>query len=580
MNDLQTFYKDHLGSYIQTFDDSKQGRRDLITCQPITSWLKDWKALKALNERGAGIFMTPNPCSGGRKEEHITAKKYIYVDIDEECKEWALSRQGEALLPPTVVIESKRSYHFWYAIKDQICTTEQWQSAQDGLNQFFHGDLAISSPNEVLRAPNFWHAKNPDDKFLIRLDAYTPEYQWTIEELLNAFPYTPPIIESFKGVEIADNEIEQIKKIPIEDVLHDLGVEVKHGFIWENGEQTSAHVMRKGNFITRFSGKPGSGSTIDAVMTYGNKTKAEAIKWLKNKAGIEEKKIIIPKNSEQSDWIINNQRAPYTWGTRGMDEALPAIRNNHFFVVVAQYGGGKTSLSRFLSIKNSEFGHKVMVIALEEDRHSFIENYAVHKSGITNAEERDRNIPEQKRQSFLQAVDEMNRLPILFRFRDDFLKINQSPTIENIIAMIIKEKPTLVFIDNLGRIESEDSQSFLSDTKIVQTLSNAAMSLNIPIFLFHHYGKPAFGKGKKDDSMIKGSGKIQDESHTLISLERLSEDEKKEVEFGEVVTVMKVSKNRARNMFNTVNIWYHAGQFHDFNDYPLRDKSSVTTLLS
>lgn len=581
MNDLQRFYLNHGGSYIQTFDDSKQGRRELVTCAPIAEWLPKWKELKDLNAKGAGVFMTPNPCTGGRKAENVTALKYVYVDIDDECKEWALKRQGEAPLPPTVVIESKRSYHFWYAIREgEFCPPDRWQSIQDGLNQYFHGDLAISSPNEVLRAPSFEHCKDPADRFTIRLDAYTPEWEFTVDELITAFPYTPPIVASFSGTGTDSADIEAIKRLDIVEVLRAFGVEVRGGFIWENGKQTSARVRVSHNYITRFSGKAGSGSTIDAVMAYGNKTKGEAIRWLKERAGIEDKKIILPKSLEQSEWIIDNQRARYTWGTRGMDDALPAIRNNHFFVVVAQYGGGKTSFARFLSIKNSELGHKVMVIALEEDRKTFFENYAVHRSGITNDDERDRNFSEQKRKSFLNALEEMERLPILFRFRDDFMKKDQTPTIENIIARIIEEKPSLVFIDNLGRIESEDPQSFLSDTKIVQTLSNAAMTLNIPIFLFHHYGKQAFGKTKKDDSMIRSSGKIHDESHSLISLDRLSEDEKREVEFGDVVTVVKVSKNRARNMFNTVNIWYNSGNFYDFNDYPLRDKSSVKTLLS
>ena len=74
---VSEFIKMFPKSYIQTFDDQKERKdKSLTQLMPIKSVTIE--QLQALNQRGAGIFFTPNPCKGGRKEENYANEEQFY----------------------------------------------------------------------------------------------------------------------------------------------------------------------------------------------------------------------------------------------------------------------------------------------------------------------------------------------------------------------------------------------------------------------------------------------------------------------------------------------------------------------
>ena len=83
---IKKFYEIFKDSYVQTFDDTKRGRKGFTQCFPMSELAlkKEW-SLK-MNKQGMGVFFTPNPCKGGRKEENITEINWVFVDMDDGTK--------------------------------------------------------------------------------------------------------------------------------------------------------------------------------------------------------------------------------------------------------------------------------------------------------------------------------------------------------------------------------------------------------------------------------------------------------------------------------------------------------------
>jgi len=265
--------------WFQTFDDAKQGRGSLVKSKPSSSITE--ADLQELNLKGAGVFMCPNGVEGtARTEANVKKLEYAFVDMDKDAgtKEEQMVKIKNAPLEPTFVVESKNGYHCYYRCD---IAPDYWDAVISGVVQYFDGDEALLSKNEVLRVPGFYHKKDGDEgKFLVKMVSVSNK-RYAQEELLEKFPYVPPIVIFKKRHNLADNDLGLLRDIPIKEVLRNFGVLVKANTIWENGEETSAHINVKKNNIKRFSGKSGGGSTIDVAMHYGGFTLPEAINWLR-----------------------------------------------------------------------------------------------------------------------------------------------------------------------------------------------------------------------------------------------------------------------------------------------------------
>lgn len=286
INEYKVYMDGFEDRWFQTFDDAKKGRIGLVKSLPAK--MTNYGEILKLNEQGAGIFMCPNPIVGGsRKEENVQKIVYAFADMDKEAgtKEEQAKRIKNAPLEPTFTVESRNGYHVYYRCD---ITHENWDRIIRGIVQYFDGDEALLSKNEVLRVPSFYHQKNPDDKFLIKMHTQSGN-KYEEKELISAFPYVPPI-ETFQARhDLFDDDLNLVKDIPVKEVLAKLNVVVKNNTIWENGEETSAHINVSGNYVNRFSGKQGAGSTIDVVMGYGNMELQEAIQWLRKEFNIQSK---------------------------------------------------------------------------------------------------------------------------------------------------------------------------------------------------------------------------------------------------------------------------------------------------
>lgn len=138
----------------QTFDDTKRKRPELA--RQMHGTIESCGAgLKALNERGAGIFVMINRGDGkGRKTENVTGIRALFLDLDGAPLEPVLAAGVE---PHAVVESSPGRWHVYWRVSG--CSLAQFPLAQRALAAKFGGDRTVHDLPRVMRVPGFLHRK-------------------------------------------------------------------------------------------------------------------------------------------------------------------------------------------------------------------------------------------------------------------------------------------------------------------------------------------------------------------------------------------------------------------------------------
>lgn len=550
--DAKTFYSLFTESWIQTFDDAKLGRKELCIIRP----LKDIKyaELKELNDKGAGIFIQPNP-SNGRKEEDIKSIEWVYVDMDDGTKAEMMAIISKSPIAPDIIIESKRSYHLYWKVR---CTKEQFKLIIDGLITFFWWDTAISSPNEVLRAPTFWHAKNPDDRFQIKIH-HLDIQKHAPQDFIKVFPSTAQQFVKKFNLEPSDDVLRVIKNIDITEILKHCWVDVRRGVIFEDGKATSATVWKEGNIVKRFSGKEWGWSTIDIVMHHLWKNVAEAIAYLKDYAGIVDETMLekVTKKKETEEDIFAFTK-PYTYWTDFLDKTMTPIQRNHYNLFVWETGHWKTAFCFYMAKKNAELWHRVLFLSLEMTTEAICIRNAREYAGITKELWREKDkIPETQKQAYKDKKKVLENLPNLTLA--GFPK-TISPTCENIWSLIIDGKFDLVYIDNFDLIQ-EEWEKLKQEEKITKYFMDFTNQHNIPIIMLHHFKKWNDKSGQRWNDSIKWSSKISHWADNIFVGKRNTGTEATEADKAEF-SIIQI-KDRDFWIWGFANVYYNKWDFQD-----------------
>jgi KaiC/GvpD/RAD55 family RecA-like ATPase len=517
--EIQKFLDGFKDGFIQTADDAQKGRRELVTLAPVGSYTLD--QLFALNSFGAAIWFTPNPCSGGRTEKNITAIRWVYADLDYETKDKQMERIKNAPLKPSMVIESKKSFHVYYRADIAFAN---WERIVGGVIQHFNADTALSSFNEVLRVPGFSHMKNEAEPFEIKLIEKN-DLVYTEEDLVAKFPY-----KSFDLMfeEKFGRGLEAVKRIDIRDVLRRLGVEVKNNQVFIEGEGSSMMVNVKGNYIHRFSGKEGSGSTIDAVMYFKKYSIPQAVSWLKSEYGIADtENLFIP----YGDLVqLAADRIRKTSAERLCSYHLPwlngklgGIFKGELVVVGADTGLGKSEFVINLAHHNAERGKKILFYELEMENDE-VTNRRVFKR-MNNALG-EKYLP--KKDFYLNNMtDEQTQCFDLAVAREcevgDNIKLynGNALNLEKFLQTFKAEASTkdLVIIDHLHYFSTESENASQEIGLIMRAVKDLTKTYRVPIVLVSHVVK--MDKNKEPElNHFYGSSNIPKEANTCIMLAR------------------------------------------------------------
>ncbi len=131
------------------------------------------------NDNGFGIFHTVNEFNGARQISNLSRICSWAVDLDEGTKREQYERLERGPLRPSLIIETARGYHAYWAAKG--ADRETWEPiVKDRLVPYYQADPNARDLARVLRAPGYWHLKDPEHPFLVKIihqeaAAYSPQ---------------------------------------------------------------------------------------------------------------------------------------------------------------------------------------------------------------------------------------------------------------------------------------------------------------------------------------------------------------------------------------------------------------------
>ncbi|MBP5789272.1 MAG: hypothetical protein J6W29_03455 [Neisseriaceae bacterium] len=144
------------------------------------------------NKKGYGIHWMPQLFKGGsRKTEDLIRIRYWLADIDNGDKETMLRRIACLPIQPTIIVETKRGYHCYWQAKD--ATVENYASIERGIAEALCADGSLITPTHTLRVPNYYHMKDPNNPFLIKVVWKKPENVYSEKLMMRVFKPKPKI---------------------------------------------------------------------------------------------------------------------------------------------------------------------------------------------------------------------------------------------------------------------------------------------------------------------------------------------------------------------------------------------------
>ena len=139
----------------------------------------------AYNQQGYGIFCTLNEFEGRRKRENLKKINFWIVDIDEGKKKDMVKQIQSLYLKPTMIVETKRGYHLYWKALDACL--DNYEEIEDLLIKKMNGDKGVKDPLRLLRCPNFYHMKDPNNPFLIKIIQNNSDLAYTEKQMQYVF---------------------------------------------------------------------------------------------------------------------------------------------------------------------------------------------------------------------------------------------------------------------------------------------------------------------------------------------------------------------------------------------------------
>ena len=551
---IEEWKKKFPNSFLQTFKDDKEHGR--VVCKRLSESSEG--EVKNLNEIGSGIFFTPNGFSKDtslRTEACCDLLNYWFVDIEGYPKQEQIEQINSFPLSPTMVVETKNGHHCYWKI---IGKSPYWYKVIDLLIEYFGSDMAISSTNEVLRIPGYLHQKDRNAPFMIKLLSEN-DSGYTEENMLSCLG-EKKITKRLRDqtVDFFD-DIEEIKAIPIRVVLDKLGVRHERNVIFEDGKKTSALIHPTENYIHRFSGKPGSGSVIDAVKSWGNaKDNAEAIEWIRNAFNIK-RKILKRKATTtiESEYFIDSERMASLVADRieglsnndvikfhipELNRLITGIYPTDLVVIGADTGLGKSQFLVDLAYNACKNGARVAYFDLENDDGDMILRQIAKKVSIKTKQLVTVNhirtrecltgsIGECVMESFDEVVRELGKNIM-------FYNNTKIPTIEEFLKSIQTLRDgkgcDMVVVDHLHYFEMDDKDiQAIQIGKIMRELRMLTKS-RVPVVIASHLKPRAKRADEPTNYDLFGSSNISKEAGVVILLSK-----------NEAETTLHLTKNRS-----------------------------------
>lgn len=147
------------------------------------SELREW------NQKGFGVHFTPNDFEGSRRASNLVRINFWIADIDEGTKPEQMSKIRKLPIHPTRIVETKRGYHCYWKALD--ATAENYRKIEEGIIRLLGADPQCKDVCHTLRAPGYYHLKDPKSPFLVRVVEQNDYVAWKEKQMLLAFTSRP-----------------------------------------------------------------------------------------------------------------------------------------------------------------------------------------------------------------------------------------------------------------------------------------------------------------------------------------------------------------------------------------------------
>ena len=377
---------------MQTFSDSKKDKDiSLTTCGKPSKYTKN--QIKELNEKGAGIYFTPNRFpTGVRRATECTGINAWIVENDDLTIDEQWIKIKASPLPPSFVVQSKNSLHCYWLAREG--TIENYTRIVKGLIKHFGGDEACKDVSRVFRVPGFYHQKDRDKPFMVGLVEEHPERKYDDLDMMWAFPFTEDQPKSLIQREIHTDDFwtmlgsldnkSVLVRLSGQPIVNSEMIEFKKRrpngeYIYVNGEACDGWLDENGMIG---SGKHGGPTWMQWLGYYGV-PKSEIARWAKDtlvevkKWCEEHEQKVIEKQIEEvsKPEVKKDYKLRYTWGTRELDVSFAIIKRGNFIVIASKSNSGKTTYVFDMACKNALLGHKVLFLSLEMDTKDIKEDF-------------------------------------------------------------------------------------------------------------------------------------------------------------------------------------------------------------
>lgn len=161
------------------------GRHANLTLQQVEALLSE---LEAVNEKGAGIFVARNQCSGHRSEKNVERVRGLHADMDGVTENQLAT--VTAHLQPTIVVQSSElgRYQLYWQLAEGEMLGKAETKAMNQCLVTYGADPAAVDVARLLRLPGFKHMKYQAEGRTPTVVAEYPGAVHTASDMRRAFP--------------------------------------------------------------------------------------------------------------------------------------------------------------------------------------------------------------------------------------------------------------------------------------------------------------------------------------------------------------------------------------------------------
>lgn len=560
------------GFYLQTFDD--KGKDKALTKHGPPGQFKPGE-LNELNNKGAGIFFTPNKFSKSRKANLCEGVNAWFFEIDNLSLDEQWDKVCNSPLMPSFVVKTKKSLHCYFLAKDG--SIENFKRVQQGLIQYFDADSACKDISRVLRVPGFTH--NKQEPVLVEFVTNNSKAIYTEQQMMEAFPYSEKKQKTVEKKNIVEGMgfWDAVSQLDNKTVLSRLSGKPAANFdtigfrtrtsggeyIDVNGKPADAWIDETGMIG---SGKGGGPTFVQWLEFYGW-SKGDIAKWIKEncqdllpKSALKNqettgKEVTIASSEDKIDKLLD-LNMDFTWGCRTLDAEFSPLGHGKYIILVGETGVGKTAFAFHFAKENAALGHKVLYLSLEMSNEALLIRYARARMGIGKMDWKTKNFSRPDLKKYIKELPEK----LLFQE----MNLNDGDVNLKFIEKLITEGGyDMVFIDNFGFIDAPGKSTNEKVKKISRAMVNLKNKINVTIVALHHFRKGG-EKPQKIRGMdaILGSGKIGHDVDFAIQVFRdLDMDEHASSESKSELAVF-LMKDRDFGEISCQTVYYSRGEFH------------------